>query len=577
MKFSLIKVVVCFFILMMNGPLFGQGVNFEPLTFDEALAKAKKENKLVFLDCYTEWCGPCRAMLTNVFSRKEAGDFFSPKFVCVKFNMEKGEGLELREKLGVKSYPTFFIICPNGSVQHKIVGGDVLEQFITKVGRGLDTKTSYAYLNKIYAKGKMTRPQLMTYTVVLNDAGEREKSDEIRKMFEGKLTEKDKMTTEYWSVIEKNPYGTDDFKFVLNHVADFKDIVGAETVDSYLYRVYNDLMMQFVFNRPEGFEVQLKQVRKELKTLDMGEELLKKLDLNEMVIYQDVEKIVKSLEDGNAHLLSGPIGSFVVTLLQYMASKEQLGRIAVLEDKYVTSANTEEERVYLKKVFAELKFMAHVGVYFQDLPFEDVLKMAGQQRKKRILLYCYVDEDRACRYLMDTVFKDKEAEHFVNKNFICAKYEMKEEEGKRIAKIFDLHTCPAFVILNSDGSVRHKFVGGGDKKYFFQQLDKAFNNQKALEKLVDKYNTGVWDRSFLESYVKTLVEIQDSRAPVAVKELFRMLNDEEKFSSDYWFIFAAKEYSPEGSEAEKFLLDNREKFIKLRGQKIVGQRLGDCQ
>ncbi len=577
MRFSLTKVVVCFFILMMNCPLFGQGVNFESLTFDEALSKAKKENKLVFLDCYTEWCGPCRAMLTNVFSRKEAGEFFSSKFVCVKFDMEKGEGLQLREKLSVKSYPTFFIICPNGSVQHKIVGGDVLERFIGKVECGLDTKTSYAYLNKIYAKGKMTRPQLMTYMVVLNDAGEKEKSDEIKKMFEGKLTEKDKITKEYWGVIEKSPYGTDDFKLVLDHVADFKDMVGPKTVNSYLYGVYNDLMMKFVFNRPEGFEAQLKQIRKELKTLDMGEELLKKLDLNEVVIYQDVEKIVKSLEEGNAYLLSGPVGRYVVTLLQYMASKKQLGRVAVLEGKYMANANTEEERKYLKGVFAELKFAAHVGVYFQDLPFEDVLKMAKQQRKKRVLLYCYVAGDRTCQHLMDTVFEDKEVEYFVNKNFICAKYEMKGEEGARIAKIFDLHTCPAFVVLNSDGSVRHKFVGGGDKKYFFQQLDKVFNNQKALEKLVDKYNTGVWDKAFLESYVKTLVEIRDSRAPVVVKELFRMLNDEEKFSPDYWFIFAAQEYSPEGSEAEKFLLNNREKFIKLRGQKAVEQRLKDCQ
>lgn len=36
--------------------VFAQGIEFEHGTFAEALAKAKKENKMVFMDCYTSWC-----------------------------------------------------------------------------------------------------------------------------------------------------------------------------------------------------------------------------------------------------------------------------------------------------------------------------------------------------------------------------------------------------------------------------------------------------------------------------------------------------------------------------------------
>ena len=61
----------------------------------EALAKAKAENKLVFMDCYTSWCGPCKYMTETIFPQEKAGEFFNPKFVCVKFDMEKGEGKEL--------------------------------------------------------------------------------------------------------------------------------------------------------------------------------------------------------------------------------------------------------------------------------------------------------------------------------------------------------------------------------------------------------------------------------------------------------------------------------------------------
>ena len=92
---SLISIIA---FLMLSFTAFCQGgVNFEHITFDEALAKAKAENKLVFMDCYTSWCGPCKYMSETIFPQEKAGEFFNPKFVCVKFDMEKGEGPERKD------------------------------------------------------------------------------------------------------------------------------------------------------------------------------------------------------------------------------------------------------------------------------------------------------------------------------------------------------------------------------------------------------------------------------------------------------------------------------------------------
>ena len=133
---SLISIVA---FLMLSLTAFCQGgVNFEHITFDEALAKAKAENKLVFMDCYTSWCGPCKYMSETIFPQEKAGEFFNPKFVCVKFDMEKGEGPELGKKFGVRAYPTYLILRPDGSVQHKVVGGGDLEGFIARVEKGLN-------------------------------------------------------------------------------------------------------------------------------------------------------------------------------------------------------------------------------------------------------------------------------------------------------------------------------------------------------------------------------------------------------------------------------------------------------
>lgn len=88
--------------------------DFRHITFDEALQAAKKEKKHVFIDFYTDWCGPCKRMSREVFPQKSVGDFMNARFVCLKLNAEK-EGVELAKKYGVKAYPTYYVIDLNSA------------------------------------------------------------------------------------------------------------------------------------------------------------------------------------------------------------------------------------------------------------------------------------------------------------------------------------------------------------------------------------------------------------------------------------------------------------------------------
>ena len=98
---------------------------FEPegTLFKDAVAKAKQMNKLVFLDCYTSWCGPCKMMSNTVFPQEKVGAYMNPRFVNIKIDMEKGEGVELAKRLQISAYPTFIIFNGDGNEIGRFLGG----------------------------------------------------------------------------------------------------------------------------------------------------------------------------------------------------------------------------------------------------------------------------------------------------------------------------------------------------------------------------------------------------------------------------------------------------------------------
>src|SRR5687767_5455132 len=99
------------------------GINFvSNKTWKEILAHAKKENKLIFLDAYASWCGPCKYLQKEVFTNDDAGSFYNKSFINVKLDMEVGEAVQLAEQLEVQSYPTLFFINGDGEVVHKKIG-----------------------------------------------------------------------------------------------------------------------------------------------------------------------------------------------------------------------------------------------------------------------------------------------------------------------------------------------------------------------------------------------------------------------------------------------------------------------
>ncbi|MGV4414749.1 thioredoxin family protein [Chryseobacterium sp. T1] len=101
---------------------FAQGIKFENTSFKEIQAKAKKEKKLIFLDAYASWCGPCKLMAKNIFTLPTVGEYYNSHFINAKLDMEKGEGVALAKKFKVNAYPTYLFINGDGEVVHRTLG-----------------------------------------------------------------------------------------------------------------------------------------------------------------------------------------------------------------------------------------------------------------------------------------------------------------------------------------------------------------------------------------------------------------------------------------------------------------------
>jgi thiol-disulfide isomerase/thioredoxin len=99
-----------------------QGITFEHGNFAAVCAKAKAEKKLVFIDVYTSWCGPCKHMAATVFKQENVGQYFNDHFISIKIDAEKGEGKALAAKYKVQYYPTYLFIDDKGAVFNKAVG-----------------------------------------------------------------------------------------------------------------------------------------------------------------------------------------------------------------------------------------------------------------------------------------------------------------------------------------------------------------------------------------------------------------------------------------------------------------------
>lgn len=161
-------ITICFTLLMgWSVSASSQGINFFKGTFDEALAKAKQENKLVFVDFYATWCGPCKQMVEKVFTDEEVGKYMNEKFVCMQIDVEKeGWQKETAGNFNVTVLPTLIFFKADASVVSRLAGAREKADFLNAAKVVCGEQLSF---EKLYDRAK-SKKDLADMQLVLKQA-----------------------------------------------------------------------------------------------------------------------------------------------------------------------------------------------------------------------------------------------------------------------------------------------------------------------------------------------------------------------------------------------------------------------
>ena len=105
--------------------------------YKQALAKADTDGKLLMVDVYTTWCGPCKMMDKDTFPNKSVVDK-AANFVTLKLDAEKGQGPAVAKQFQVEGFPTILFIDGKGKLVHSILGYHDAAALVAEMDKALD-------------------------------------------------------------------------------------------------------------------------------------------------------------------------------------------------------------------------------------------------------------------------------------------------------------------------------------------------------------------------------------------------------------------------------------------------------
>lgn len=334
------KIFVLLLTLFSVYGVYAQGIEFKDISFNEAKKLSKKENKAIFVDLHTVWCGPCKTMEKSVFTMPKVGAFYNDNFICLKYDAEKeADGVMLSKYFDVTAYPTMLFLNYKGELVYRMVGGRDPVKFVSEAENALisfEGGKALKKMDKRYAKNLDNVEFLNEYYRLRNAAG-LDCGDILQNLFSS-YTDEDLVKMENIEKIDKltiyNKEITDKIMTAL--------VAAKGSMDSKMFGIFNRAV-------PVYLSAALRDVVKD-DNLDKFNEIM------------EFRKIYMSI-DGNVSSVTGAsMGGGTIKLpetlirLDYYSSKGRDSEFMALMDSAVDAHLVDGAKKY-----GELKAMIDAG------------------------------------------------------------------------------------------------------------------------------------------------------------------------------------------------------------------------
>lgn len=404
-----------------------KGTQFFKGTFAQALAKAKQENKKLMVDCYTLWCGPCRYMATNIFPNDTLGAYMNEHFVCMKLDMEHGEGPERNKTFNVKAYPTFIFFDADGKEMNRFEGMAYKEEFQKRCERILKGEAPITEkIRKEEAKNMEKRQNPAEKDTIIDEGKGVNfiKGSEVRfaDVLAQAKRENKRVLVDFWATwchacIQMNKTTLRDtrignllnYTFVNYSVDMDHDPDGKELVEKYKIQAFPT----YLILNPDGTVY------------------------NRVVGSNPVEPFAKALTDA----LLGKEDQY--TMMERMQREAEIKARTERQEHLTASPKATPK--------TKVKFMAGMDV-------EKGIKAA--KAKKKNLMVFFTDGDYKSEYVEKYSFNDAGIADYLNKNFLCMFVDVKSKQGDAVVTKYEIaESFPGFLLFNSKGE--NKGCAGG--------------------------------------------------------------------------------------------------------------------
>jgi thiol-disulfide isomerase/thioredoxin len=184
-------------LLMVSVCTAKSGIQFQDMDLNEAILKAHKEKKMVFVDVYATWCGPCKYLSNSVFTNTKLEPFFAKNFISIKIDGEKGDGPDIMHSYNLDSYPTMLIFNAESKLVTKIVGAQGVDVILKKAKDArFPEQSERGKLNAKYKAGDNSKATMgALLEIMLEEEADAEEIDQMVKAYRTqhpKLNLKDK-------------------------------------------------------------------------------------------------------------------------------------------------------------------------------------------------------------------------------------------------------------------------------------------------------------------------------------------------------------------------------------------------